>query len=50
LANVVKVKKNGKWRMHTDYTDLNKACSKDSYPMPNIGHLVDGATKNKILS
>jgi len=33
LSNVVLVKKpNGKWRMCTDYTDLNKACLKDSYP------------------
>ena len=44
LANVVLVKKvNGKWRMCTDYTDLNKACSKDSYPLSSIDRLVDGA-------
>jgi len=31
LANVVLVKKaNGKWRMCTDYNNLNKACSKDN--------------------
>nr|KYP72087.1 hypothetical protein KK1_004668 [Cajanus cajan] len=37
LANVVLVKKNsGKWRMCVNYTDLNKACPKDSYPLPNI--------------
>jgi len=37
LANVVIVKKpNGKWRMCTDYTDLNKACPKDAYPLLNI--------------
>ncbi|XP_074376923.1 uncharacterized protein LOC141718437 [Apium graveolens] len=37
LANVVVVKKsNGKWRMCVDYTDLNKACPKDHYPLPNI--------------
>jgi len=37
LANVVMVKKaNGKWRMCVDYTDLNKACPKDSYPLPTI--------------
>jgi len=37
LANVVLVKKaNGKWRMCVDVTDLNKACSKDSYPLPSI--------------
>ena len=32
LANVVLVKKaNEKWRMCVDFTDLNKACPKDSY-------------------
>jgi len=37
LSNVVLVKKpNGKWRMCTDYTDLNKACPKDTYSLPNI--------------
>ncbi|RDX64163.1 Retrovirus-related Pol polyprotein from transposon 17.6, partial [Mucuna pruriens] len=43
LANVVMVKKaNEKWRMCTDYTDLNKACPKDPYPLPSIDRLVDG--------
>ena len=37
LANVVMVKKeNGKWRMCVDFTDLNKACPKNSYPLPLI--------------
>ena len=32
LANMVLVKKaDGKWRMCADFTDLNKACPKDSY-------------------
>ncbi|RDX67652.1 hypothetical protein CR513_53443, partial [Mucuna pruriens] len=35
-------KTSGKWRMCTDYTDLNKACPKDPYPLPNIDRLVDG--------
>jgi len=43
LANVVMVKKSsGKWRMCTDFTDLNKAYPKDAYPLPSIDRLVDG--------
>ena len=35
LANVVMVKKaNGKWSMCVNFTDLNKACPKASYPIP----------------
>ena len=45
LANVVLVKKsNGKWRVCVDYTDLNKACPKDCYPLPNIDLLVDATS------
>ncbi|XP_020208608.1 uncharacterized protein LOC109793553 [Cajanus cajan] len=51
LANVVLVKKsNEKWRMCTDYTDLNKACPKDAYPLPCIDRLVDGASGHSIFS
>nr|KYP66897.1 Transposon Ty3-I Gag-Pol polyprotein [Cajanus cajan] len=51
LANVVMVKKsNGKWRMCVDYTDLNKACPKDAYPLPSIDRLVDGASGYAMLS
>jgi len=51
LSNVVLVKKaNGKWRMCVDYTDLNKACPRYAYPLPNIDRLVDGAAGNKVLS
>jgi hypothetical protein len=35
LANLVLVKKkNGKWRMCVDYTNLNKACPKVPFPLP----------------
>nr|KYP56513.1 Retrovirus-related Pol polyprotein from transposon 17.6 [Cajanus cajan] len=43
-------KSNGKWRMCVDYTDLNKACPKDAYPLPNIDRLVDGASGYVMLS
>ena len=33
-----------------DYTNLNRACSKDVYPLLNIDHLVDGATEHRMLS
>lgn len=42
LVNVVIVKKaNGKWRIYVDFTDLNKVCPKDCYPLPRIDALVD---------
>ena len=42
LANTVVVrKKNGKWRVCVDFTDLNRACPKDPFPMPKIDQLVD---------
>ena len=36
--------------MFVDFTDLNKACPKDSYPLPNIDALVDSASGCKMLS
>jgi len=51
LSNVVLVKKdNNKWRMWTDYTNLNKAFPRDAYPLPNIDRLVNGAADNKVLN
>ena len=51
LANVVLVpKKNGKMRMCIDFTDLNKACKKDLFPLPRIDASIDKAAKCKHFS
>ena len=51
LANVVVVpKKGGKWRVCVDYTDLNDACLKDSFPLPRIDQIVDALAGHGMLS
>ncbi|KAK0585896.1 hypothetical protein LWI29_035946 [Acer saccharum] len=51
VANVVLVKKkNDQWRMCVDFTDLNKACPKDSFPLPRIDQLVDATAGHELLS
>ena len=51
LANVVLVKKvNGKWRLCIDFTDINKACPKDSFPIPRIYLIVDATAGHELLS
>ncbi|KAK0598401.1 hypothetical protein LWI29_034306 [Acer saccharum] len=51
VANVVLVKKkNNQWRMCVDFTDLNKACQKDSFPLPRIDQLVDATAGHELLS
>ena len=43
-------KANGNWRMRVDFTDLNKACPKDSYPLLRIDILVDSMARYQLLS
>jgi len=51
LANIVVVKKkNGKWRVCVDFTDLNKACPKDHFPMPQIDQLMDATVGHPQIS
>jgi hypothetical protein len=51
LANVVLVrKKNSKWRMCTDFTDLNKCCPKDDFSLSRIDKVVDSVTGCKIMA
>ena len=51
LANVVMVKKfNGKWRMCVDFTYLNNAWPKDSFPLPGIDQLIDSTVSHELLT
>ena len=50
LANpVVVCKANSKLCMCVDYTDLNKACPKDPFPLPCIDQVVDSTTGCDLL-
>jgi hypothetical protein len=50
LANPVLVKKkNGKWRMCVDYTNLNKACPKVPFALPRIDQIVDSTAGCELL-
>jgi len=51
LANPVIVPKaNGKLRMCIDYTNLNKACHRDPYPLPRIDQIVNSSSGCDLLS
>ena len=48
---MVMVKKaNKKWMMCIDFTDLNKACPKDIYPLPQVDVLIDSTAQHQLLS
>ena len=51
LANVLLIKKaNIKWQLCIDFTDVNRACPKDSFPLPRIDLIVDATVGHKLLS
>ena len=51
LANVVLFKKaNDKWRLCIDFTDVNRACPKNSFPLPRIDLIVDATAGHELLS
>ena len=51
LANTVVVKKkNRKWRVCVNFTDLNKACLKDPFPIPQIDQLMDATVGHPRMS
>ncbi|PKA57762.1 RNA-directed DNA polymerase like [Apostasia shenzhenica] len=47
---VIVKKSTGKWQMCIDFTDLNKACPKDFYPLPKIERLVDYSAGYTMMS
>jgi hypothetical protein len=50
LTNLVLVpKKTGRLRMCIDYTDLNKHCPKDPFPLPRIDQVVDSTAGSVLL-
>ena len=51
LANIVPVKKNDRQiRICVDFRDLNRACPKDGFPLPNVNILVDVAAGHECFS
>ena len=51
LTNIIMVKKsNRKWCMCVDFTNLNRACPKDSFPLPTIDQLVDLIAGHELLT
>jgi len=51
LANPVLVKNNNdKWRVCIDFSNLNEACPKDSFPLPRIDQMVDAMAGHELLS
>ena len=43
-------KSNGKWKLCIDFTDINRVCLKDSFPLPRIDLIVDATAGHELLS
>jgi len=51
LSNIVLVKKkNRQIRCCVDFKNLNRACPKDEFPLPNMDLLIDSATGSAMFS
>ena len=51
VSNHVPVdKKQGTIRICIEFRDLNKACSKDNYPMPFIDKIIDACARSEVFS
>ena len=51
LSNIVQVKKkNGQIRCCVDFRNLNKACPKDEFPLPNMDMLIDSTAGHAMFS
>ena len=51
ISSMVHVTKpSGDIRICTDFRDLNKACPKDDFPLPNIDMIVDLTAGHELLS
>ena len=50
LSNPILVKRNSKWRIYTDFTNLNEACKKYSFPLLRIDQLVEATMGQELLS
>ena len=42
--------KKRRWRVCVDFINLNKACPKDPFPMPQIDQLVDATVSHPRMS
>lgn len=51
VSNHILVKKhNEKWGICVDFFNLNQACPKDNFPLPQINQLVDSTIGHELLS